>query len=657
MIKKNLRELFVLAFFAILVGPNSFASIGKVRDRDGQKIRLYFKYLDSGINKPKLNKKVKAIFSKLKPHFNGEIALINLQNRIHIKPFQLTRCNRHFSKSENEVRNYHLLQVIRFCHDKLVKNTKEELLSRNESLFVKKYYGMLIETENLGLIKLKSSQTVYPSILAEELSLKKLNIDDLTELFLKTYAGKHINYGSGLTTHLQKIGLFPTKESKLFKKEFRELSKLALNEKDQGLKHRLLEQVLSFYSENKRLIGHKYSNKKFRQLTRNLIRANNSAEAKRFIVKAIATQSEKHRAPLYFERLYIDLKKNDHKSALKFINRSGLLGLENLYNSKLRFWIGRIFYLNKERSISEFLFKSQINKKPLNYYSVLSSAHLQDMGEHKFLEKSYLYKNKQPLNLFTEIVEPNNKDEFIRLKLWLKTQTKKIAKLEIKTLLRKSKEPQSLRKIASNSENYKTSFEILKLFQEEDDYLSSFRFFSRNNLLNNFEFLPTATKILFPTPFIGEIKKVSKELEPELVLALIRQESAFNPRAKSHAGARGLMQLMPGTARMYRKKLKKSDLYRPKLNVKLGTKYLKYLKKKYGGSLVSILSAYNAGETNLRRWKGKYITNTNELINVESIPFQETEAYVKYITRNLFFYKMIFGKPMLSGLEWVTDSI
>ena len=108
---------------------------------------------------------------------------------------------------------------------------------------------------------------------------------------------------------------------------------------------------------------------------------------------------------------------------------------------------------------------------------------------------------------------------------------------------------------------------------------------------------------------------------------------------------------------MYRKKLRKSDLYRPKLNVKLGTKYLMYLKRKYGGSLVSTLSAYNAGETNLRRWKGKYLTNNNEMINVESIPFEETEAYVKYITRNLFFYKIIFGKPMLSGLKWVTEAI
>ncbi|MFT6068693.1 MAG: soluble lytic murein transglycosylase [Bacteriovoracaceae bacterium] len=653
---KNSLFLFLVGFLAILVSTNSYSSISKLRDRDGQKIKLYFKYLDSGIHKPRLNKKVISIFNQMSPHFKNEISLINLQEKINKKPFRFSNCNNSFKPNGNDVSTYHYLQVIRFCHDKLVKRTKEDLLSKEESNFVKRYYDLLIETENLVLIKLRSSNSVYPRILAEELSLKKLNIDELTELFRKTYAGKHINYGSSLTTHLQKIGLFPTKESKLFKKEFKDLARLALDEKDPALKHRLLEQILSFYSENKLLIGHRYSNKKFRQLTRNLLRAKQTNEAKRFIVKAISTQNDKHKAPLYFERLYIDLKGNDHKSALKFINRSGLLGLENIYDSKLRFWIGRVFYLNKERSISEFLFKSQITKKPLNYYSVLSSAHLSDMGEKKFLEKSYLYKNQKPLDLFPR-EEETSKENFTRLKLWLKSQTRKIAKLEIKNLLKNSNQPQSMRKIASNTESYKTSFEILRLFQEEDDYLSSFRFFSRNNLLSNFEFLPTATKILFPTPFVLEIKKATKELEPELVLSLIRQESAFNPRAKSHAGARGLMQLMPNTARMYRKKLRKSDLYRPKLNVKLGTKYLKYLKKKYDGSLVSILSAYNAGETNVRRWQGKYINNSNELLNVESIPFEETEAYVKYITRNLFFYKMIFGKPMLSGLEWVTESI
>ncbi len=656
MIFKYTKALFLVGLLAILASNSLYASISKLRDRDGQKIKHYFKYLESGVHKSRLNKKVISLFQDLKPHFDGEISLIRLQNKINEKPFRFTNCKNSFKPNSNEVSNYHYLQVIRFCHDKLVKKTKEENLTKEESVFVKRYYDLLIETENLGLIKLRSSASVYPRILAEELSLKKLNIDELTELFRKTYAGKHIHYGTSLTTHLQKIGLFPTKESKLFKKEFKDLSRLALDEKDPVLKNRLLEQILSFYSENKRLIGHRYSNKKFRQLTRNLLRAKQSTEAKRFIVKAISTQNDKHKAPLYFERLYIDLKVNDHESALKFINRSGLLGLENIYDSKLRFWIGRIFYLNKERSISEFLFKAQVTKKPLNYYSVLSSAHLRDMGETKFLEKSYLYKNQQPLNLFPH-KEEASKENFTRLRLWLKTQTRKIAKLEIRNLLENSSKPQSMRKIASNSESYKTSFEILRLFQEEDDYLSSFRFFSRNNLLSNFEFLPTATKILFPTPFVGEIKKATKELEPEFVLSLIRQESAFDPRAKSHAGARGLMQLMPNTARMYRKKLRKSDLYRPKLNVKLGTKYLKYLKKKYDGSFVSTLSAYNAGETNVRRWQGKYITNTNELINVESIPFEETEAYVKYITRNLFFYKMIFGKPMLSGLEWVTKSI
>lgn len=653
-----IKSLLLFIFAAASLTSNIDASVRKkkkVNEKNFKKISLYFEYLEKGRNKPRISRSAVKLIKNLGPHFKDELELVRLQIKINSKPFNFNNCKSYNLSEKSSAYNYHLLQVLRFCHKKLVKTKKEEDLTPDEVTFIKDFYVSLIETENLGLIRLKSKRTVFPKSLAGVLSSKKFDIDEITALFQRTYAAKHINYGKELTSHLQSIGLFPSKESRLFKKEFRSLCATFLKHKDKQHKIQVLEQILSFYSENRSLIGHKYSNKKFRQMSRHLSRKGFNNEAKKFVSRAIETQSKEHRPPLYFERIYLDIINEDYKSALKYINRSGLLGLELFYDSKLRYWIGRVFLENKEVSLAEFLFKSQITKQPLNYYSVLSSAHLQKLGHHKFLERNYLYNKKNGISLLEDPSIKKTDAKLSRLKVWLKIESEKLASLEIKEIM--SKKNNVGRDIASQNKKLNSSFQILKLFQQEDDYLSSFKFFYRNRFFRDLDFMPTTTRILFPTPYLKKIKANSKDLDPVLMLSLIRQESAFNPRAISSAGARGLMQLMPNTARMYRKRLKKSELYKPNLNLYIGSKYLRYLYKKYDSSLIYTLSSYNAGETNLRRWRKKYFNVSNDLLKVESIPFEETENYVKYITRNMFFYKIIFGKPLLSGLDWVKSSI
>jgi len=656
-----LKSKACLFFFVFLQVINlSYASVQKTtitNQKDFDKISLYFEYLNKSIHKEKLTRKVRILFSKLGEGFKEEAFVVKEQIKINKKPFNSSNCSFDMSNLSSRVSKFHYLQVLRFCHKNLVRLKKEEELNKHEKGFIKSFYAALVETENVGLIRLKTKRTVFPNALAEVISLKKFDIDEITSLFQRTYASRHLNYGKELTKHLQSTGLFPSKESRLFRREFKSLCSKFLRSKDDIKRLTFLEEILSFYSENKTLIGYKYSNKKFRQISRRLSRNGQVKEAKRFITRSIQTQSQNHRAPLYFERLYLDLVRDDYKAAMTYINRSGLLGMEQNYDSKLRYWIGRIFLKNNERSLAEFLFKTQITKSPLNYYSILSSAHLKKLGLNSFLEKNYLYNKDNGITSLNKSLSKNNLDQLERLKIWLKTDSQKLAALEIRELLSKPSDHAAGRGIASKNEKLKTSFRILKLFQDEDDYLSSFKFFSRNRFVANLDFLPTTTKILFPTPYLNKIKHYSKGMDPVLLLALIRQESAFNPRAKSSAGARGLMQLMPNTARIYKKRLRKSDLYKPKLNLSIGSRYFKYLYKKYDKSLIHTLASYNAGETNLRRWKNKYLNIEDDLLKVESIPFEETEKYVKYITRNIFFYKIIFGEPLLDGLNWVKNSI
>jgi soluble lytic murein transglycosylase-like protein len=112
-------------------------------------------------------------------------------------------------------------------------------------------------------------------------------------------------------------------------------------------------------------------------------------------------------------------------------------------------------------------------------------------------------------------------------------------------------------------------------------------------------------------------KSKKYDVDPALVAAVIEQESRFKPRAKSHVGARGLMQLMPRTGRW----MGARDLYNPEQNVDAGVKYIAYLDKRFDGDLRKIVAAYNGGEGNVMRYRG-------------IPPFRETRQYVKKVLKN-----------------------
>ena len=139
-----------------------------------------------------------------------------------------------------------------------------------------------------------------------------------------------------------------------------------------------------------------------------------------------------------------------------------------------------------------------------------------------------------------------------------------------------------------------------------------------------------------------------KDPEPALVLGVIRQESAFDVTAVSSAGARGLMQLLPGTAKgmakregvnFAEKKLTSDSHY----NITLGRAYLDDLLSRFGGSYVLTAAAYNAGPSRVRDWMTTYgdprQRETDVVGWIESIPFDETRNYVMRIIENTQVYR------------------
>jgi len=136
-----------------------------------------------------------------------------------------------------------------------------------------------------------------------------------------------------------------------------------------------------------------------------------------------------------------------------------------------------------------------------------------------------------------------------------------------------------------------------------------------------------------------------------LILALIRQESRFNPKAKSRKGARGLLQLMPGTAsfiardrKLKGSKKNRDTLFDPETNLALGRRYIDILLREriVRGDLFKMLAAWNGGPGNLNKWLRKIKFDNDPLLFIESIPSKETRIFVERVLTNYWIYQARF---------------
>lgn len=148
----------------------------------------------------------------------------------------------------------------------------------------------------------------------------------------------------------------------------------------------------------------------------------------------------------------------------------------------------------------------------------------------------------------------------------------------------------------------------------------------------------------YPLPFKQHIGQKAKQynIESSWIYGVIRQESAFVADARSGAGALGLMQLKPSTARYIAGKYamskpNKSDLIDPATNITLGSRYLKYVLEKFSNNAVLATAAYNAGPGNVSKWAPK--TSLEADIWIDTIPFSETRHYVKAVLTNSIIFE------------------
>ncbi len=196
--------------------------------------------------------------------------------------------------------------------------------------------------------------------------------------------------------------------------------------------------------------------------------------------------------------------------------------------------------------------------------------------------------------------------------------------------------------------------ELARLYLDMGEYSAGMALFPRGTLHKLDQGNLLAWGINYPRAFKEQVgnNADSRDLPASLVYAVIRAESSFLPDVISPAGAVGLMQVMPTTAKALLKgkggKSESPQLTQPALNIELGVRHLSNLKLLYNGNLTLAIAAYNGGSGNVERWR-KSFGNLREDEFIETIPFQETRDYVKKVLAGMEIYQLLYAPETAAG--------
>ena len=293
-------------------------------------------------------------------------------------------------------------------------------------------------------------------------------------------------------------------------------------------------------------------------------------------------------------------------------------------SSRVLFWKGRIYEDILEKKAAHSIYTQLIKKDPLSYYGLL--AHYK-LGQEIYIKKKQKFSVEKDTEDYIVAQWLISLDEYDSALDFLQYKSDQYKKTETKTL-----------------KNWVTLFYYMA---KAGFYFPLFKSVGSMPLDKRTVFFRSYTNLVFPVIYKKEVEKAAKmfNVEKEWIYALIRQESAWNPKARSPADAFGLMQMRPFVARQVARRQGISyknvyDLYDPKKNILLGTAFLKQLFHKYDSQFVITMAVYNAGRTAVMQWMDK-IPTSDPLYFIEEIPYEETRTYVRLLIRNFIFYKLL----------------
>lgn len=198
---------------------------------------------------------------------------------------------------------------------------------------------------------------------------------------------------------------------------------------------------------------------------------------------------------------------------------------------------------------------------------------------------------------------------------------------------------------------------MARLFHAADLYKAQITILTKYLTLSNPPVTMEVLEYLYPAPYLELFNLHGVELDTAILIGLARQESSFDVNAKSSANARGLLQMLPSTAKhMGSKSVNK--LWSPSENIRFASKFLIRLAKRFDNSIERAMAAYNAGPGRVDEWEKDFGWVKDPELFVDLIPYRETRDYVPTILRNAYWYHRIYpGTLNITKEEYVTSGL
>ncbi len=371
----------------------------------------------------------------------------------------------------------------------------------------------------------------------------------------------------------------------------------------------------------------------------------------------------------FFVNYDIAVETKDFSKLLALVQ--GIRGHLNWAEEKSRwyYWAGKTYELNDQKDEAIRNYELSYKEDLMGFYGITSALALQSLGKSvsdwklpsatEFWNSPEKWKEASWSSYFdvkTGKLKERSYEPMARIYYLARSGHYSLINADL-VALEKVAYAVAGRRRESESRRRKVVRDIAWLRLAVGDGIGSIRMAEMARYTFNSKMSDEELAFLYPTPFQSLIQSGAKaaDINPWFAKSLIRQESAFNPRARSHANALGLMQMIPPVAEAEAKKMKVDpfdveDLYRPELAVKLGTNHLGDLYRHFGQSWICATAGYNAGRSPVYNWIDAY-SNPNPVVFIERISFVETRKYVRSILRNFVNYQRIYGNPQIDIAE------
>lgn len=602
----------------------------------------FFQNLEKGIYEKRTVLILKTLAEK-SPPFKDYKSLINLSlelpcNDLIINP----------NPQNNIFADYWVSLLKKYCRvDLLNKISKGNLDKTNEDLFYHSLSNFLKGESSksfLSFVATMNNNKVFgPKVL--ELISKSI-------LFSKIAPSEEIiqqlEINQELTNFFQSEKLFSKNQESIFLKEFKRILSSVLADPSSDFQSPS-NPAVSFLKNNQTFLSQESIYRSLKIFGYDQLRGNNKERAKEVYRMCEEFSPSDKKLESQFLLIWPSIFTNNFPEAVRIIKQSNMMESFDSFPSNVKFWIAYSLQKNNDLILAKSYYEKLVKENLFDYYSILAIKALKSLGQNA---GSRTYLENSSLNSFNKNLDLKNLREpfvsnIVRAFLWLDQGREDFYKMEIDNLLATDFKSALIDTNLVEKDKFKSwlVLNLLGLLNQKKYYLNTFKLAFDSIDKNYLNFSLPALKTIFPMTYFSKIKEVQSGVDPIVILSLIRQESAFNPRARSIAGASGLMQIMPHTALTLNSKIKKNQLENPDINLSLGILYLEKLLTKYDGDLIQTLSAYNAGEKRLSIWMKDYFINQDPVIMVESIPYEETRNYVKLIFRNIFFYKFLTNDP------------